>query len=232
VRPDALLVLHLDPVSGSCRGLAVPRDTLVELPGYGPTKINHALMVGGIAYQKLVTERFLGITIDHYALIDFEGFKELVDAVGGVPVTVPADITKGETVLFTAGPQVFTGDQALSYARYRGDSDLDVGRVRRQQQIIRGLITVADGRSVASDVNALLPAVADHIRTDLSPADLIALAEAYRVDCGEGALLLDTLQGDLVQPGTLDPLFQQELAYVVVPSGVVEEKVGVLLRGD
>ncbi|MCO5220196.1 MAG: LCP family protein, partial [Thermomicrobiales bacterium] len=83
VRPDALMVLRLDPESGTCRGLAIPRDSLVELPGYGETKINHALMLGGIPYEELVVELYLGIEIDHYALIDFTGFEDLVDAVGG-----------------------------------------------------------------------------------------------------------------------------------------------------
>jgi LCP family protein required for cell wall assembly len=127
-------VLRLDPASGSCRALAIPRDTLTELPGYGETKINHALIVGGIPYQMLVVEQLLGIDLDHYALIDFTGFEGLVDAVGGIPVTVPQDITvDSSTIEIKAGPQTFDGDQALAYARYRGGADVDVGRVRRQQ---------------------------------------------------------------------------------------------------
>ncbi len=79
VRPDALAVLRLDPATGSCRMLAIPRDSRVDLPGYGLTKINHALAVGGIPYQELVVQNFLGITIDKYALIDFGGITELVE---------------------------------------------------------------------------------------------------------------------------------------------------------
>ena len=90
--PDALMVLRLDPETGACRGLAIPRDSLAELPGYGETKINHALMLGGIPYEELVVELYLGIEIDHYALIDFTGFEDLVDAVGGVTITVPENL--------------------------------------------------------------------------------------------------------------------------------------------
>jgi anionic cell wall polymer biosynthesis LytR-Cps2A-Psr (LCP) family protein len=73
VRPDSLAVLHIDPENGSCRMLAVPRDSRAELPGYGYSKINHALAVAGIPYEMLVIEEYLGVELNHYALIDFAG---------------------------------------------------------------------------------------------------------------------------------------------------------------
>ncbi len=230
VRPDALMVLYLNPVSGACRGLAIPRDSMVELPGYGQTKVNHALMVAGIPYQQLVVEQFLGIDIDHYALIDFAGFQELVDAVGGVPVTVPSDITEGDSTLFSMGPQTFDGETALAYARYRGADDVDVGRVRRQQQIIRGLITTASGRNIATDINNLLPALSGHVRTDLSSDQLLTLVEQYRSSCTDSGLELDALQGNVITPFTLDPLYQQSLTYVQIDQAIVEQKVANLVR--
>lgn len=230
VRPDAMMVLYLNPTSGVCRGLAIPRDSLVNLPGYGETKVNHALMLAGIPYQRLVIEQFLGLKIDHYALIDFTGFKELVDAVGGVTVNVPTEIKSGDSVLFAAGPQKFDGDKALSYARYRGGDDVDVGRVRRQQQLIRGLIQVSSGRDIATDVNKLLPAVSSHVRTDLSASELITLADQYRSKCSEASLEMDTLQGDLYRPGTPDPIYQQPIDYVRIDDAIVSEKVANLIR--
>lgn len=230
VRPDAMMVLYLNPVTGACRGLAIPRDTMVPLPGYGESKVNHALMLAGIPYQDYVLEQFLGLTIDHYALIDFAGFKELVDAVDGVPVTVPSEVKQGDTVLFEAGPQTFDGDQALSYARYRGGADVDVGRVRRQQQLIRGLIEVSRGRNIATDVREMLPAVSKHIRTDLSSSALISLAEQYRASCAESSLELDTLTGDLVTPETPDPIYRMPMTYAVVEPDEVKDKVATLTR--
>ena len=230
VRPDALMVLYLNPSNGACRGLAIPRDSLVELPGYGQTKINHALMVAGIPYQQLVVEQFLGLDIDHYALIDFAGFQELVDAVGGVPVTVPSELTEGGSTVFSMGPQTFDGETALAYARYRGADDVDVGRVRRQQQIIRGLIATASGRNIATDINNLLPALTGHVRTDLSSDQLLTLVEQYRSSCTESGLELDALQGNVVTPFTLDPLYQQSLTYMQIDQGVVEQKVTNLVR--
>ncbi len=230
VRADALMVLHVNPTTGSCRGLAIPRDTITELPGYGQSKINHALMVGGILYEELVVEQFLNLPIDHYALVDFSGFKELVDAVGGVPVTVPKDIMDGDQVMFHAGQQTFDGDTALRYARYRGGSDLDIGRIRRQQEVIRGLIEVTQGRNIARDVRDLLPAVKDHVRTDLSADQLVAFADQYRTLCGDGKLQLDTLQGTFARSETNDPLFKQPLYYQYIDAASVREKVAILIQ--
>ena len=76
VRADSLSVIFLDGDDGSCRMLSIPRDTRVLLPGYGYSKINAALSIGGIPYQQLVVEQLLGIEIDHYGLIDFEGVTQ------------------------------------------------------------------------------------------------------------------------------------------------------------
>ena len=232
VRPDALMVLRLDPVAQSCRVLAIPRDTQVNLPGYGQTKVNHALMVGGIPYQRLVVEQFLGISLDRYALIDFQGFQAMVDAVGGVPITVPSEIKVGEQVLFQAGPTTFDGDEALAYARYRGGADVDVGRVRRQQQLIRSLAAVASSRDIVRDVNDLLPAVKQHVRTDLTPVEIAELGKQYASTCSEERLQLDTLTGQVETSKVDDPLFRQQLVYFVVDPGAVAAKVAVLLGRD
>jgi len=230
VRPDALMVLRLNPTTGSCRMLAIPRDTRTELPGYGQTKVNHALLVGGVPYQQLVVERMLGIAIDRYAVIDFVGFRELVEAVGGVPVTVPTDIVENGQVLFAAGPQSFDGEQALAYARYRGGADVDVGRVRRQQQIIRGLVAVAGGRDAVRDVNDLLPAVEQHVRTDLSPAEMVAIADRFRTRCTDQAIELDALQGDIVPSTEADPILKRPQDYNVVDPATIQEKVAALMQ--
>lgn len=232
VRPDSIMLLHINPTSHSCQMLSVPRDTLVTLPGYGETKVNHALMVGGVPYQQMVLEQFLGITIDRYALVDFAGFEQLVNAVGGVQITVPQEITnKDGSVLFEAGPQEMTGDQALQYARYRGGADVDVGRIRRQQQIIRALAQTASSRDLVTDVNSLLPAVESHIRTNLSTPELLSFADQYSSLCDPSSIALDTLQGTFSQSATLDPMFHERLFYNVVDEAVVEEKVAALLGG-
>jgi anionic cell wall polymer biosynthesis LytR-Cps2A-Psr (LCP) family protein len=187
-------------------------------------------MLVGIPYQQLVVEQFLDLKIDHYALVDFAGFQDLVEAVGGVSVTVPSELKSGETVLFEMGPQRFDGDDALAYARYRGGDDGDVGRVRRRQQIIRGLAQASVGRDFAAEINTLLPAVADHVRSDLGATDLVTLANQYRTACSEGSLELGTLQGSLYQPERPDPIYQQPIDYVQIDDAIVENKASKLIR--
>lgn len=229
VRPDALILLRLDPDSRSCRLLAIPRDTRVDLPGYGESKINHALMVGGIPYQQLVVEQFTGLNVDHYLLIDFVAFQQVVDAVGGVPVTVPADLTKDGQVRFTAGVHHFDGKEALAYARYRNVPDGNIGRVKRQWGILQGLSQVESGRDLVGDVNQLLPALEDHIRTDLTATEMAAIARTYGSHCTANSTPATLIDGTQVR--LHDPILQQTLYYNVVASAVVKQRVADFIAG-
>lgn len=226
VRPDALMVLRLDPETGTCRGLAIPRDSLVELPGYGETKINHALMLGGIPYEELVVELYLGIDIDHYALIDFTGFEDLVDAVGGVTITVPENLASPAV---PAGTHTIDGATALRHARYRGGPDGDFGRIQRQQELMRALIAAAGGKDLLTEANRILPAIEDNIRTDLSLQQLVSLAKSYQADCSADGMTLETIPGEVVYGPIIDPLFQLPLSYVVSTPEDVQAKVDELM---
>ncbi|MGN6032337.1 MAG: LCP family protein [Thermomicrobiales bacterium] len=184
VRPDSLIVLRLDPVARSCRILSIPRDTRAELPGYGESKINHALMVGGIPYQLLVTQDYLGIDIDHYFLIDFAAFQTVVDAVGGISVAVPQDLSKNGEVVYTKGTHDFDGEEALAFARFRStSSDGDATRVERHWAILQALASATRNASLAKEVNTILPKIDDHIRTDLSVSQMLELADSYGGSC-------------------------------------------------
>lgn len=229
VRPDTLAVLHLDGETGSCRLLSLPRDTRTELPGYGPSKINHALAVGGIPYQSLVTQNLLGLEIDHYGLIDFSGVVGLVDAVGGVTVINDAAFTY-EGFSFNGGEITLNGDEALTYARYRFDAQGDFGRIGRQQDIVRSLISQTSGMDVVAGAHDLLGAVDGHIKTDFSVTELIGLATDYRSTCTEATLEVEMLSGTVeTHP---DSLLNTSLSFVIVDPAEVEQKVNWLLGGD
>jgi LCP family protein required for cell wall assembly len=225
VRPDSLMVLHLDPETETCRLLSIPRDTRTELPGYGLTKVNNALVVGGIPYQQRVVEDLLGIEIDHYALIDFSGYQEIVDALGGVEVNVTSEFTMSD-VKFTPGPRTLNGQEALAYVRYRGEPDYDFGRIRRQQEVLRSLAETANGRNISRDVNHLLAALTTHIRTDLSSEALVGLAEQYQTTCAADSIVVDGLDGSVRK--LEDPLLKRLEYFVVVDEAEIQEKVSVL----
>ena len=226
VRPDALAVLHLDADTGSCRMLAIPRDSRIELPGYGLSKANHALAVGGIPYQEQVIAQFLDITVDHYGLIDFAGIEQLVDAVGGVTIENPEAFSVGGTT-FEAGSQTLDGKSALLYARYRGGSDGDFGRIGRQQQVLRAVLQSVSTRDLLTLVPRMLPVLEDHTRTSLDPAEMINIATSFRSTCTEQTFETRTLAGTVATHP--DPLLELDLSYVIVDDAEVRKQVAWLL---
>jgi LCP family protein required for cell wall assembly len=160
-RADTLMLIRAG--GGAFRKLSIPRDTFAEIPGQAPTKINAAYAFGGGALQIKTIEQFLGIQIDHVAIVDFTGFEKLIDAVGGIKVDVPhklcADISGGAgggqggvTLRLHKGWNTLDGEKALAYSRVRepvecpgpgksaftlGYSDFD--REQAQQSVINGI---------------------------------------------------------------------------------------------
>ncbi len=228
VRPDALMMLHLDDKTGTCRVLSIPRDTRTNLPGYGLTKINHALMVGGVSFQELVVQNLLGLKIDHFVLIDFNGFQSLVDAVGGVDVNVPSGFTSNEGTVFTAGEQTMDGQQALAYSRYRGGPDGDFGRIKRQQQVLLAIVARASGFNIVRSMNQLLPALKQNLRTDLSARDIVSFTSDFRSRCTQDNVTMLTLDG--VTATYQDPLLNLPLNYVIIDPEEIKSKVAALVK--
>jgi LCP family protein required for cell wall assembly len=226
VNADVLAVVHLNPETGACRMLSIPRDTRVNLPGYGLTKINHALAVGGVPYQQLVVEEYLGISIDRFALIDFNGIISLVDAMGGVTVTITESFYLLGTT-FEPGERTLTGLEALRYSRYRGGADGDFGRIHRQQQVLRALIEEASVQEPLTLVKDVLPQIQNHVRTDLTPLEMVALGTHFRSTCTEETLVTSNLEGGIAT--FYDPLYAVNLSYVVIDEGEVRRKVAELL---
>ncbi len=229
VRADTIMIVRLDPVAGTCRVLSVPRDTQVDLPGYGQSKINHALLVGGIPYQQLVVGRMLGIPIDDYALIDFNAFEQLVDTVGGITIDIPADLTNDAgVVVFGAGPQAMDGKTALVYARFRSKADGgDAARVERQWSVLRALGRQADRGDLVQGLNTLLPSLSEHVRTDLPVSEIAGLAESLDGKCSSETVEIQQLDGTRVRQQ--DAILHQSVYFNVVSDVTRRERVQWLL---
>jgi LCP family protein required for cell wall assembly len=160
-RADTLMLIRAG--GGAFRKLSIPRDSFAEIPGQAPQKINAAFAFGGAALQIKTIEQFLDTEIDHVAIVDFTGFEDLIDAVGGVEVDVPqklcADISGGAgggqggvTLRLGKGEHTLDGEKALAYARVRKPSECpgpgasafslgydDLDREKAQQQVINGV---------------------------------------------------------------------------------------------
>lgn len=226
VRPDSLAVLHIEEETGSCRILAVPRDSRAQLPGYGYSKINHALAVAGIPYEMLVVEEYLGLELDNYALIDFNGLAAVVDSLGGITVENPAEFEMGGET-FPAGTLELDGEQALLYSRFRGDNQGDFGRISRQQQVLRAMMNEATNLNVVTTLPSMFTMLSDHFRTDFGVGDLVDLANDYRTKCTASSIETQTIPGAVSME--YDELMQQDLSFVVSDPAVVQQNVAWLL---
>jgi LCP family protein required for cell wall assembly len=148
-RADTLMLVRAG--GGVFRKLSIPRDTLAEIPGQGAEKINAAYAFGGAELQVETVEDFLGLEIDQVAIVDFEGFREFIDTIGGVEVDLPTDvcvsISDGAFNLdLEAGEQTLNGFQAITLARTRTNtcgegqfSGTDIERTEFQQVILDGI---------------------------------------------------------------------------------------------
>ncbi|MDW8338430.1 MAG: LCP family protein [Thermoleophilia bacterium] len=192
-RSDSLLLLRTDPKRARLSYLSIPRDLRVEIPGHGTEKINAASQLGGPALTIATVRALTGIPIDHVVVVDFDGFKELIDALGGIEVDVPKPILSNrfdcpypaarcrewEGWRFAKGRQRMDGRRALVYARIRTNrldpSDTDMSRTARQQAVAEAV-----GDKVTSVGTFLrLPFIGDSLAaplaTDLSAGELIRL---------------------------------------------------------
>jgi LCP family protein required for cell wall assembly len=160
---DSLLLVRTDPGQHRLAYLSIPRDLRVDVPGYGPEKINAANQFGGPALTLASVEDLTGLPIQHVVVVDFTGFKDLIDTLGGLDVNVPKPILSNKFDCpfpkkrcetwkgwrFGKGLQHMDGRHALVYSRIRENrldpSDTDVSRGARQQQVAEAV-----GNKIAS----------------------------------------------------------------------------------
>ena len=153
-RSDTTILLHVSADRKEAYGVSIPRDTLVtrpdckakdgsDIPGADLQMFNSAFSAGGAACTISTVGAITGIHIDHWVVVDFRGFRDMVDAVGGVQVCIPRPVDDREHgIVFDAGTQVLKGEQALDYVRERYvlSTNSDIGRMKRQQAFIASMI--------------------------------------------------------------------------------------------
>jgi LCP family protein required for cell wall assembly len=186
-RSDTMMLLHIAADRKSASIVSLARDTLVDIPGHGKAKINAAYSWGGPSLMVETVQNLTGIRIDHIAVIDWNGFRALTDAVGGVDITIPQTIeARGDARQWDAGTHHMDGAEALLYVRERhGLPNGDLDRSKRQQNFLRALmIQTMDAGTLGSParLTGLLQAVGDVVSVDdrLSNTDLYELAWSMR----------------------------------------------------
>ncbi|WP_096185797.1 LCP family glycopolymer transferase [Evansella halocellulosilytica] len=180
-RSDTMMVITANPEDNSMKMVSIPRDTRTEIVGRGTTeKINHAYAHGGPEMAMDTVENYLDIPIDYFMTVNMEGFKDIVDALGGV--TVDNDFAFNQSGhSFDAGELFLNGDEALAYARMRkADSRGDLGRNDRQRQIINSIIEEGAQFSSVTKAQSLLDAMGNNIATNLNFDQMMKIQSNYR----------------------------------------------------
>ena len=216
-RTDTMLLATYDPATKSAAMLSIPRDLWVPIPisktEVIQDRINTAHLYGelyrypggGPALAKATVEYNLGVKVHHAARIDFEGFEQVIDTVGGITVDVPTAIKDDEyptpdygteRIYFPAGLQHLNGERALKYARTR-HADSDLGRVRRQQQVLLAFREQALRLNLLPQAPQLIQRLGNSINTDLSLPEMIELAR-YAQELDTQAIVSRALEPPLV----------------------------------
>lgn len=183
-RSDTMLVVHFDPKSESASVLSIPRDTQVQIPTVGLAKINQANAAGGPALARDVVSQTLNqLPIDRYVRVSTEAFRELVDELGGVDVFVPkamkyTDVTQNLHIDLQAGQQRLSGIQAEGFARFRLDSLGDIGRVQRQQILLRAIRAKLSDPTIITKLPGVIRVLQKYIDTNLSFEEMASLVQS------------------------------------------------------
>ncbi len=178
---DTMLLVRLIPATHQINVLSIPRDTLVQLPGYGTDKINDANVRGGVQLAAQTVGQMLGgVQVDRYLRLDTEGFIHLVDGLGGVEVNIPkqmdyVDKTQHLSIHFSAGKQRLNGQHLQEYVRFRHDEWGDIGRVQRQQDALKAIFREFLQPQTLSKLPHLMQIAQTNIDTDLSVGEMLAI---------------------------------------------------------
>ncbi|MGA7272354.1 MAG: LCP family protein, partial [Acidimicrobiia bacterium] len=193
-RGDVIMIARLDPGEGKVALLSIPRDTYVPIEGHGENKINAAYAYGDAPLMVKTVRQAFDIPLNHYVEIDFAGFQDLVDELGGVEMRFsnPARDLKSKLDV-PAGDMMLNGFQALAYARsrhyqeqrdgsWRSVDASDIGRTARQQQLVLAILSRLKRPSTLADTGSVVASLARHMTVDSALADssLVRLAFSMR----------------------------------------------------
>lgn len=216
---DVIMIARMDFVTNSVRVVSIPRDLQVEVPDHGVSKINGAYNIGvkedpdnevaGVLMMRDTIQYNFGVHIDEFVLVDFDGFEDVIDAVGGVTVNVPERIEDDAyptedfgttTLIIEAGRQQMNGETALAYARTR-HQDSDDGRRDRQMLVLRALLDKAQSLGSVTRISQVITAGGDAVMTSIDWDEQLALINiGLKLD--QNQIEMTNIAEPLVTPGT------------------------------
>jgi LCP family protein required for cell wall assembly len=193
-RSDTIILLSIDTVSSQVALVSIPRDTRIHFQGKD-SKINMVNQIKGPAALCSEVGKLLNIAVDHYVVTDFSGFEEIIDLFGGVWMDVDISVySYRQGVVLEKGWQHLSGKEALAYARFRANPDMDIGRVQRQQRLLTALARQMLEADNIARIPQLIPSFKEHVKTNLTLGDMFYLAQQFR-QLKEGNIITQTLPG-------------------------------------
>ena len=198
---DTMMLVRFDPQSQRIVVFGIPRDTRIERPKYGVEKINAVDKESGVTTAAQEVSKVLGgIPIDRYVRVNNIGVNKLIDALGGVNVTIPKDIKYQDDsqhfyVNLKAGKQHLDGQGLMNFLRYRHDANGDIGRMQRQQVVMQSLTEQTLNPMNVARIPQLLSIVQSHIDTNLTSEEILAIG-GFSLHTGKSKMQMLLMPGD------------------------------------
>jgi LCP family protein required for cell wall assembly len=185
-RSDTLILVRVDPKQQRISLISIPRDTRAEIPGHKTQKINGAMQIGGPPLVIKTVKELTGLPISHYIQVNFWGFKEIVDAVGGVNVDVPERIVDIKAAnhdktayIVEKGYQKLDGKHALTFVRSRHFAEGDYIRMKNQQTFLKAVAKQVLAERNPFTINAIIRAAVRNTVTDMTASEIVGLATDF-----------------------------------------------------
>lgn len=246
-RTDTMILARIDPVEKKATLISLPRDTKVELPGQGTQKLNAAFTFGGRELAIQTIEGIAGVPVSHYAIVDMDGLRAVVDAVGGIEVEVPMVVDDPDAEGYLdAGWQTLTGEQALVLCRSRNIYEYygspDGMRSATQRMVLKAIANKILASDPATQANAVA-ALSDAVDTDLSVTDIALLAQAlsgmdtatslYTGVMPTEAVYEDDLWYEVIIPDAWSAMMERvDAGLPPTEEAVVDENTGIVISGS
>ncbi len=176
-RTDTIMLLTLNPSQGTVSLTSFPRDLYINIPGWGMDRINTAWGRGGFEKLAATFEHNFGVRPEHYVLINFSSFKQVIDSLGGLNVnvgTAVSDYRNGYYFTISAGQQIMDADTVLWYVRTRKTTN-DFARARRQQEVLMAVFEKMLSLNALKRIPEFYAIYKDNVTTDLGLTDLVPL---------------------------------------------------------
>ncbi|MCS6830530.1 MAG: LCP family protein [bacterium] len=178
---DTIIVATVDFEKKAVYALSIPRDTRADIPGHRTFKVNAAYAWGGLETARRTVENLLGVTIDRVVLVRLDGFKRIVDLLGGVEIDVEknmhyVDRKQRLYIHLRKGYRLLDGEKALQYVRFRHDPLGDLGRIHRQQKFLKALASKMFQWQEIDKLPELTRQIMEQIETDMTTREVLHLA--------------------------------------------------------